>query len=87
MMKRRDFIKGLVAAPVVLKGIESVGDGVRLYSTSHGHDWGEGLAPGQALNVRPTSLLVKPKDAKVAKRILRAANWNTNQHVRYGETV
>ena len=49
-MKRRDFIKGLVAAPVVLKGVEAVAKPKKLYmfgeSTVENH--GFGLAPVKA---------------------------------------
>ncbi|KKL94951.1 hypothetical protein LCGC14_1859430 [marine sediment metagenome] len=78
-MKRRDFIKGLVAAPVVAKvGVEAVAKPKPLYmfseSTVENHGFGLAPAPvkaeGATIDFDPKYLIVKPKDLETAKRIL-----------------
>ena len=78
-MKRRDFIKGLVAVPVVARiGVEAVAKpkthGFNRATTATLVDHEMGLAPvkaeGATIDFDPKYLIVKPKDLETAKRIL-----------------
>ena len=79
-MKRRDFIKGLVAVPVVAKmGVEAVANPkTGSFQTDGGLAMPKkvGLAPapvkaeGATIDFDPKYLIVKPKDLETAKRIL-----------------